>query len=151
MLFPLMLGVMLIFSAKDSVTQDGLAALLDGMGINGADMAQRLLDRTLLTAAMVVLAAVSLLILILNSKRLAGLLVVGFFGITCGLIFAMLGTVGDVMFASFINGLENIPDTVESLKSAFTQAGISTICIGAGLVLFKLIFGNLLARKKHTN
>lgn len=108
-----------------------------------------LFDSTLLLIACGFVAFLALLILLLNLKKLCGLLIVGIYSFICGLIFLAIGSLSDIITSNLPAEVASLSNVVGKIMALITEAGIIAIVIAVALIVIKIVVGNILLGKRR--
>lgn len=132
---------------KDQISESA------GVDTETLDMAlaavKMLFDSTLLLIACGVVAFLALLILLLNLKKLNGLLIVGIYAILCGLIFIGAGSLSDLVVSFLPSEIVQYANLVTKVLALIMEAGIIAAVTGVALIIIKIVVGNVLLGRRH--
>lgn len=107
-----------------------------------ATAVKMIFDNTLFLLMLGTVIFVAFLILLLNFKKLNGLLIVGIIGFICGLLFVASGFLGNAIanateYAYLLNNIFNL----------FKSTGLVTMSVSVGLTVIKIVVGNIVSGK----
>lgn len=105
-----------------------------------------LFDNTLFWLMLGTIIFVAILILLINLKKLNGLLIVGIIGFVCSLLFISSGFLGNIIAST-----TEYADLLNKIFNLFKQTGLITMFISVGLIVIKIVIGNIVFKKIKNN
>ncbi len=143
---------------QEYCVQNGIdPELLDNVLTAVTTAVTMLFNNTLFYLSLGAVIFIAILILLINLRKLNGLLVVGILGIVNGLLFAAIGILGNTFAPDLIMSgateLANSNDWIRIVTDLFNtikMTGLVAVIISVALIVIKIVVGNIvMGRIKH--